>query len=275
MLDGLMSLPASSRFVHLVATPLLGPWDKLGIVVGAIVLVIALGVAGWSTRRHPTSGPSATGAAHAQAPPEAGSAGTAATGAADVEASPAPATMTRRTLVERGVLGVFVAALAGVVTASVDYVVRAVGSDRGRTYAVGTADDIRAHMRSQGPVYDPVGRFYVVPYPVDDLTAARHDYGPGVLAGMEVGFVALDQACTHLGCRVPWCPSSQWFECPCHGSQYNAVGEQQRGPAPRGLDRYRVTVLDGKVMVDTGHKYLGPPPGTDTTGQRPAGPHCS
>jgi cytochrome b6-f complex iron-sulfur subunit len=91
---------------------------------------------------------------------------------------------------------------------------------------------------------------------------------------MELGFVALDQACTHLGCRVPWCAGSQWFECPCHGSRYNAVGEQRRGPAPRGLDRYPVTLEDGQLVVDTRHRIFGPPPGTDTTDQKPAGPHC-
>ncbi len=29
------------------------------------------------------------------------------------------------------------------------------------------------------------------------------------------------RSASHLGCRVPYCVTSQWFECPCHGSQYN------------------------------------------------------
>ena len=36
----------------------------------------------------------------------------------------------------------------------------------------------------------------------------------------------------------PQCVTSQWFECPCHGSQYNQVGEKKAGPAPRGMDRF-------------------------------------
>ncbi len=44
----------------------------------------------------------------------------------------------------------------------------------------------------------------------------------------------LYQRCVHLGCRVPFCNSSKWFECPCHGSKYNEAGEYQLGPAPRG-----------------------------------------
>ena len=62
------------------------------------------------------------------------------------------------------------------------------------------------------------------------------------LPGMEAGVTALYQKCVHLGCRVPECLTSQWFECPCHGSQYNRVGEKKGGPAPRGLDRFAISV---------------------------------
>ena len=92
---------------------------------------------------------------------------------------------------------------------------------------------------------------------------------------MEAGLVALYQRCVHLGCRVPWCKSSQWFECPCHGSKYNRVGEKKGGPAPRGLDRFPIDVGGGTVAIDTGGRILGPPIGTNTTGQEAEGPHCA
>jgi len=79
----------------------------------------------------------------------------------------------------------------------------------------------------------------------------------------------------HLGCRVPWCQSSQWFECPCHGSKYSRVGEKKGGPAPRGLDRFALSVAGGIIAVDTKTVYVGPPIGTDTTGQGLEGPHCA
>ena len=47
---------------------------------------------------------------------------------------------------------------------------------------------------------------------------------------MRRGLIASYQKCPHLGCRVPQCTSSQWFECGCHGSQYNRVGEKKGGP---------------------------------------------
>ncbi len=225
-----------------IAAALVTSWDLLGISVAVVVFALALVVIALVSRR--------------KAPPAGG------------------ATINRRELVERGVLGLLAAALVGIATSAVDYVVTAVGHP-GRRYSVGTPEAIRAHQRARRtPYYEPVGGFYVVTYPTGDLADAKRLYHGEVLEGMETGFVALDQACTHLGCRVPWCRSSQWFECPCHGSRYNAVGEQQRGPAPRGLDRYPISVVDGQLVVDTRRRLLGAPPGTDSTGQSPAGPHC-
>ena len=174
---------------------------------------------------------------------------------------------------ERGAVGLFVAALAGVVAASIDYVAGAVDARPGRRFALRSPEDLRRQVDATGrPYYDPVGRFYVVAYPAGALTQARSRYSPAVVEGMEEGFVALDQACTHLGCRVLWCPSSQWFECPCHGSRFNAVGEQRRGPAPRGLDHYHVTVVDGQVTVNTADKYSGRPRAPTPPARRRPGP---
>jgi cytochrome b6-f complex iron-sulfur subunit len=73
---------------------------------------------------------------------------------------------------------------------------------------------------------------------------------------------------------VPQCITSQWFECPCHGSQYNRVGEKKGGPAPRGMDRFGVAVDNDIVTIDTSNVFQGPPIGTNTTGQEAEGPHC-
>lgn len=93
---------------------------------------------------------------------------------------------------------------------------------------------------------------------------------------VDTGVIALYQKCPHLGCRVPWCESSQWFECPCHGSKYNRVGEKRAGPAPRGMDRFPYDVVAGKLVINTNLSGVvsGPPIGTDTTRQGAEGPLC-
>ncbi|MGH9227507.1 MAG: ubiquinol-cytochrome c reductase iron-sulfur subunit [Acidimicrobiales bacterium] len=145
----------------------------------------------------------------------------------------------------------------------------------GSSIRVGSIPEIEAAIADgNGFAYYPEGRMWVTRYPSDALPKAEAVYSPPELAGMEAGVVALYQKCPHLGCRVPQCETSQWFECPCHGSQYNRVGEKKGGPAPRGMDRFAMQV-DGDVLtVDTGTLIQGPPIGTNTTGQEAEGPHC-
>jgi cytochrome b6-f complex iron-sulfur subunit len=134
----------------------------------------------------------------------------------------------------------------------------------------GALDDIKAAVSSGEPFYVGTGRFYVVPYngrPKGDIDYAKE----GVAAE---GIMPLYQRCVHLGCRVPFCGQSHWFECPCHGSKYNQAGEYQLGPAPRGMDRFHMDIVDGRVMVDTSEVVLGPPRGTDTINQPPQGAFC-
>jgi cytochrome b6-f complex iron-sulfur subunit len=88
------------------------------------------------------------------------------------------------------------------------------------------------------------------------------------------GVMPLYQKCAHLGCRVPFCASSKWFECPCHGSKYNGAGEYQLGPAPRGMDRFKIVMNAGNITVDTSAVVLGPPRGTNTISQPPQGSFC-
>jgi len=148
------------------------------------------------------------------------------------------------------------------------------GGGFGSVLNLGSTASIDAKItEGQGFAYYPEGRLWVTHYPATALPNAKKIY-KAELPGMEAGYTALYQKCVHLGCRVPSCPSSQWFECQCHGSQYNRNGEKKGGPAPRGLDRFPVTVSGNNVSVNTGQIIIGPPIGTNTTGQEAEGPHC-
>ena len=97
---------------------------------------------------------------------------------------------------------------------------------------------------------------------------------PGTNLGQEVpvadrSIVALWRKCPHLGCQVPQlCDQSQWFECLCHGSKYSILGEKRDGPAPRGMDSFPVSVVDGAYVVNTAEVVNGSPPGTVTFDER-------
>jgi cytochrome b6-f complex iron-sulfur subunit len=142
----------------------------------------------------------------------------------------------------------------------------------GSVINAGKLDEIRASIReTDQPFYSGTGRFYIVLY--DGRPEGSVDYETEGVA--TDGIMPLYQRCVHLGCRVPFCVRSQWFECPCHGSKYNTAGEYELGPAPRGMDRFRIEVTDADdVMVDTSEVILGPPRGTDTLRRPQAGPFC-
>ena len=72
----------------------------------------------------------------------------------------------------------------------------------------------------------------------------------------EKGMYALSTTCTHLGCTPNWLEGENKFKCPCHGSGFYRTGINFEGPAPRPLERYRVTLSsDGQILVDKTRKY--------------------
>jgi cytochrome b6-f complex iron-sulfur subunit len=182
--------------------------------------------------------------------------------------------VTRRQFFNRGIVTFFVVGLSGFGAACLAFLWPKLGGGFGSVINIGTMSAVDAKIsEGSGFAYYPEGRMWVTKYPKSALPAARNTYGPE-LAGMEAGYTALYQKCVHLGCRVPECKTSQWFECQCHGSQYNRAGEKKGGPAPRGLDRFPITVSGAALSVDTGTIITGPPIGTNTTGQEAEGPHC-
>jgi cytochrome b6-f complex iron-sulfur subunit len=66
--------------------------------------------------------------------------------------------------------------------------------------------------------------------------------------------------CTHLGCTPEWKPSENKFKCPCHGSGYDSEGVNFEGPAPRPMDRAKMTLdATGKIIVDTSKLFMDDP----------------
>lgn len=99
--------------------------------------------------------------------------------------------------------------------------------------------------------------------PEMDFIAGRvEDYEEGVDERWTNGFgvwmvkeegklVALSNICTHLGCVPTWMPAELKFKCPCHGSGYYTNGINFEGPAPRPLERFKITLTpEGTIKVD-------------------------
>ena len=183
--------------------------------------------------------------------------------------------VTRRQFFNRSIILVMGLALTSFGAAVIAYLWPTPKGGFGSKIRVGNVSDVTAKIEaSAGFLYLAEGRMWITQYPSSALEKAKKVYPASMMAGLEAGVIAMYQKCPHLGCRVPSCATSQWFECPCHGSQYNQVGEKKGGPAPRGMDHFAMEVSGGVLTVNTGQIIQGPPIGTNTTGQEAEGPHC-
>ena len=183
----------------------------------------------------------------------------------------------RRAFLNRATVTLMSASLGGFAAALIAFLWKGADGGFGSKINAGKLEEVIGKIRAnKGFLYLPEARSWVTEYPKEAIAKADAIYAgqAPVFTGMSAGIVVLYQKCPHLGCRVPECKTSQWFECPCHGSQYNRVGEKKGGPAPRGMDRFGVSVNNGMVVIDTGTVFGGPPIGTNTTGQEAEGPHC-
>ncbi len=76
------------------------------------------------------------------------------------------------------------------------------------------------------------------------------------LVRTDEGFYALSTTCTHLGCTPNWLAAENKFKCPCHGSGFYPTGINFEGPAPRPLERYKITMADdGQILIDKNVKF--------------------
>ncbi len=183
--------------------------------------------------------------------------------------------VTRRQFLNRAATASFTAFLGFFGMGTLSFLWPKLTGGFGTAITIGDYDDLVAMVGPKGgykPLFISEGRFWLVYYegtgesPVYVATGWSEDQR----------LVALYRKCVHLGCSVPHCSQSMLFECPCHGSKYRLSGEYYGGPAPRGLDRFPVSVDGGKVVVDTGSVETGPPRGTSTWDQfaEPQGPLC-
>lgn len=185
----------------------------------------------------------------------------------------------RRTFLRYSLIGSIGAGLGGFGLASLGFLWPQQGDGLFGEVPLGTAEDLASQIQGErSPIRIPEGGVSIIVWD-PSISGAEEAYGEhhqAILAD-DLGLMALNtQSCPHLGCAVPWCQSSQWFECPCHGSRYNRLGEWTGGPAPRGLDRYASFIDgDGQFVVDLSQALSGPARTANILEQNAEGPNCT
>lgn len=67
----------------------------------------------------------------------------------------------------------------------------------------------------------------------------------------DVGLYVVSAVCSHLGCVTS--RAGDGFDCPCHGSHFDAEGNVRSGPAPGPLPWLKVSLsASGYLTVDEG-----------------------
>jgi hypothetical protein len=104
-------------------------------------------------------------------------------------------------------------------------------------------------------------------FPVSDLrdgvTAATLQVSPAFAYKAGARVIVLRPFAPESPIPVGWCPSRGFFEDPESGSKFGPDGRYLAGPATRGLDRLRSTIVDGVLQVAPGEVTDGPARGAE------------
>jgi cytochrome b6-f complex iron-sulfur subunit len=177
-----------------------------------------------------------------------------------------PAGMSRRTLIRRSIGAGVALWLLEVTGGILGFLWPNLSRGFGGQIELGNIDTVSGSPAVQGvtlsdgaPAYFAPARTYVQ---LLDPTRGFNDGASPDGEGSPTNVRTLYQRCPHLGCKPNFCTSNYWFECPCHGSRYDRLGQKVRelGPAPRSLDRFAHKVDGGILTVDTSKITLGPLP---------------
>ncbi len=119
------------------------------------------------------------------------------------------------------------------------------GMTTGTAAAMILTDTILGKDNPWTEVYDPSRFKSVEPLSVQEETSKL---APGQGTIIERGdervatyrdpygvLYTLNPSCRHMGCIVSWNDAEKTWDCPCHGSRYNARGEVIQSPAVYGL----------------------------------------
>lgn len=148
---------------------------------------------------------------------------------------------TRREFLTLAAWGAFLTALSGSLLAALRFFLPRITYDPPSVFKIGRAEDYSPGVVDER--WKKKHRIWVV----------RDDPTQG--GGLYVIFAR----CTHLGCTPNWLSGQNKFKCPCHGSGFRFGGINFEGPAPRPLERCRVTKADdGQVLVDINMRFKNP-----------------
>ena len=127
------------------------------------------------------------------------------------------------------------------------------------TAATGTFFGIKLRFMFPNVLFEPKQTSkagYPDDYNIGEVSVnLKEKYGVWIVRSTEEIY-ALSTVCTHLGCTPNWLKNENKFKCPCHGSGFRKTGINFEGPAPRPLERFKISLAnDGQILIDKTKKF--------------------
>ncbi|WP_440946102.1 FAD-dependent oxidoreductase [Methanosarcina sp. T3] len=130
------------------------------------------------------------------------------------------------------------------------------GMTAGTAAAMILTDTILGRDNPWTGVYDPSRSGQAPQFSMEDISGIEPGQGTifekgeeeqvAVYRDLQGVLYTLNPACRHMGCFVSWNDAEKTWDCPCHGSRYNARGEVIQSPAVYGLLEKKVRGQDRK-----------------------------
>lgn len=96
-------------------------------------------------------------------------------------------------------------------------------------------------------------------YQVGEVSERYKDSHRVWIVREPTGIYAILAICTHLGCTPKWLKAEDKFKCPCHGSGFYRTAINFEGPAPRPMERLKLSIADdGQILIDRSKKFPDP-----------------
>lgn len=132
-------------------------------------------------------------------------------------------------------------------------------------------------LASMEPEFVDDARTFLVAIPPALRARARALLPPEVHEGLDAGLLGLSDVCPFDQIQLRFCETAAWFNCPACGSLFNIVGDQQGGPAPRGMTMFGLSIgdePDREVSIRRHPELPGLARGARLAEVERAGPFC-
>jgi Rieske Fe-S protein len=146
--------------------------------------------------------------------------------------------VTRRNFIVWWMTGLLTAFAVAIVAPILVYIYPPASTSKRQNKTITLSQSLDSLQEGQGVAFSAPPEFgFVMTDGGGDNYAGKISFN-GFVLKVQSRLIVLSATCSHLGCTVTPNYSADKFQCPCHGSQFDLVGNVIHGPAADPLSHY-------------------------------------